>query len=284
MIDWVTLQYPAIAALVMSPIHAAFGLHIIRRGVIFIDLAVAQIAALGMSIALVRGMEPHSPGVYWTCVASALVGALLISLTRFKLGKVPHEAMIGIIFVLGSAASIIVLQYGAHGDVLKDLLDGQILFVMKDDLPREYTIYGGMAVLTALLWRAFCRRTDDPEGGGWRATAIDFVFYSMIGIIVASSVQIAGVLVVFTWLVMPAVIATTWTRTINWALLVAIPLAWIGSMLGLFVSLTADKEMGGWSPGATIVVVFGAIVMLNYIVRLFVRDKHSGLGEQQHPA
>ncbi len=273
MFDWETLRLPAIAALIMSPMHAAFGLHIIRRGVIFIDLAVAQVAALGMAFALAQGMEPNTPGVYWTCVASALIGALLISVTRFKLGKVPHEAMIGIIFVLGSAASIIVLQYAAHGqDMLKDLLDGQILFVQQKDVNKDAIIYGGMALVAAGLWRKFTERSEAKDEGGWKSTLLDFVFYSMIGVIVASSVQVAGVLVVFTWLVMPAVIATTWTKTINKALLLAVPLAWAGSMAGMYVSMTADYDrVGGWPTGASIVVVFGALVLVNYVVRLFFK-------------
>jgi len=271
MFDWLTIEKATFASLIMSPLHAAFGLHIIRRGVIFIDLAVAQVAALGMAIALARGVEPNTNQMYFVAVASALVGAFVVSLTRFKLGKVPHEAMIGVVFVVGSAASIIALQYGAHGDVLQSLLDGQILFVSGAEVERDAWIYGVMAVATVFLWRSFSWRTDSNEDKGLKATLLDFVFYSMIGVIVASSVQVAGVLVVFTWLVMPAVIATTWTRTINRALLVAVPLAWIGSMLGLYVSMTADDELGGWSPGATMVVVFGALVFINYIVRLFVK-------------
>jgi zinc/manganese transport system permease protein len=128
-----------------------------------------------------------------------------------------------------------------------------------------------MAIATVFLWKSFSWRTDANEDKGLKATLLDFVFYSMIGVIVASSVQVAGVLVVFTWLVMPAVIATTWTRTIYAALLAAVPLAWIGSLLGLFVSMTADDSLGGWSPGATIVVVFGALVIANYVVRLFFK-------------
>jgi zinc/manganese transport system permease protein len=271
--DWQILGPAALAAIIMSPMHTAFGLHIIRRGVIFIDLAVAQVAALGMALALANGMEPHSGGVYWVTVASALIGALLISVTRFKLGRVPHEAMIGIIFVMGSAAIIVVQQYTSHGpELLKDLLDGQIMFVQESELKRDAFIYGGMAILTAVLWKWFCRRTESPEETGVRATVLDFLFYAMIGVIVASSVQVAGILVVFTWLVMPAVIATTWTKTITKALVLAVPIAWAGSLLGTYVSLKADPNLGGWPTGASIVVVFGAMVMLNYVVRLFIKE------------
>ncbi len=270
--DWTILQYAAIAALIMSPMHAAFGLHIIRRGVIFIDLAVAQVAALGLALGLANGLEPNTTEIYFVTVGSALVGALLIALTRFKLGKVPHEAMIGIIFVLSSAAVVIVQPYTSHGpELMRDLLDGQILLVQARELYRDGYIYGAMAVVTAFLWKSFCHRTENPEEGGVKSTVLDFLFYALIGVVVASSVQVAGILVVFTWLVMPAVVATTWTNTINRALLVAVPLAWVGSLLGTYVSLKADKELGGWPTGASIVLVFGCMVLLNYVVRLFVR-------------
>src|SRR3954454_23154016 len=105
---WALMQWPLTAALVMSPVHCLFGLHIVRRGVIFIDLAVAQVAALGMAIAMLRGAEPDSPTAFWFALVFALGAALIIALTRYKLGRVPHEAIIGIIFVLASALGIIV--------------------------------------------------------------------------------------------------------------------------------------------------------------------------------
>lgn len=269
--DWGLLQNAFLAALLMSPVHAAFGLHIVRRGVIFIDLAVAQVAAFGMAVALAQGVEPGTPAIYWTSVASALAGAVLISLTRFKLGRVPHEAMIGIIFVLGSAASIIVLEYADHGQqMVRELLEGQIMLVQSAELNRDAFIYGGIALVTAILWKQFSRRTESSEEGGAKGTLLDFVFYSLIGIIVASSVQVAGVLVVFTWLVMPAVIATTWTKTINGALALAVPLAWLGSILGIVLSVKAAPAIGGWPTGASIVVAFGVLVLMNYVVRLFM--------------
>lgn len=266
------LKIPALAALVMAPLHAALGLHVIRRGVIFIDLAVAQIAALGISLAMARGVEPDSPTVYWAAVGSALVAALMVSLTRFKLGKIPHEAMIGIIFVLGSAGSIIVLQYAEHGqELIKTMLDGQILFVQPDDVKKTAIVYALIAAVLAVLWKRFTVRSEaksDQESVG--TTALDFVFYALIAVMVASSVQIAGVLVVFTWLVMPAVVAWTWARKFAAALWIALPLSFVGSLGGLYLSLNADPEMQGWPTGASIVVFFGGIVLLNYLARLIL--------------
>jgi zinc/manganese transport system permease protein len=263
----------ATASLVMAPLHAAFGLHVIRRGVIFIDLAVAQVAAFGIALAMARGVEPDSPTMYWAAVGSALFGALLISLTRFKLGRIPHEAMIGIVFVLGSAASIIALGYADHGqEEIKNLLDGQILVVQDADIARTKIVYLILAVVGAVMWRQFTARSEERKDDVTvKGTLLDFTFYALIGVMVASSVQIAGVLVVFTWLVMPAVIAWTWCKKMGHALLVAIPLSCIGSWVGLYVSMHADDTLGGWPTGASIVLVFGALVLANYMVRLFFK-------------
>lgn len=266
------LGLAAVASLVMAPLHAALGLHVIRRGVIFIDLAVAQVAALGISLAMAQGVEPDSPLVYWAAVGSALFGALLISLTRFKLGRIPHEAMIGIIFVLGSAGSLVVLGYAEHGqELIKQLLDGQILFVQPDENKKTAIVYAMIAAFAIFMWRRFCKRSENVETDeGVQTTGVDFLFYALIAIMVASSVQIAGVLVVFTWLVMPSVVAWTWTDKFSKALWIALPLSFVGSLAGLFLSINADQRLEGWPTGASIVLVFGGIVTVNYIVRLLV--------------
>lgn len=279
--ETLTLLKPAaIAALVMAPLHAAFGLHVIRRGVIFIDLAVAQVAAFGIALAMARGVEGDS--LYWAAVTWALVGAALISLTKFKLGKIPHEAMIGIVFVVGSAASLIALTYADHGqEEIKSLLDGQILFVLDAERNRIAYVYLVIAAVAAFLWREFTAQSiEGHNDSSVKSTLLDFVFYALIGVMVASSVRVAGVLLVFTWLVMPAVVAWTWCKSMGKALFVALPLSWLGSLAGMYVSVKAGEEVGGWGTGASIVVVFGAIVMLNYVVRLIFKDPDAQPEEQ----
>ncbi|GIV02921.1 MAG: ABC transporter [Fimbriimonadales bacterium] len=272
-----TMRLPALAALTMAPVHAVFGLHIVRRGVIFIDLAVAQVAALGMAFALARGVEPDSATAYWIAVGAALAGAFLISLTRFRLGRVPHEAMIGIVFVVASAGSIIVLQYADHGqELLKTMLDGQILLVSDPAVVRHTAlVYGLILLAVGLLWRPIRRISEgDPEAPQGAALVFyDFAFYALLGFVVASSVKVAGVLVVFTWLVMPAVVATFWLDRITPSLFIAIPIGWIGSLLGMYLSLKADPDLGGWPTGASIVITFGAIVFGSYLLRLLIPER-----------
>jgi zinc/manganese transport system permease protein len=267
---WSLMQWPLLAALVMSPVHCLFGLHIVRRGVIFIDLAVAQMAALGMAIALARGHEVDSPEAYWLSLGFALGAALMIAVTRFKLGRVPHEAIIGIIFVLASALGIVVLEQSPHGlEELKDTLSGSILLVQEPDVTKTAAVYAVIMLLAIFLWRrntAISLGEPDTPRGLSRAF-YDFAFYGLLAFVVASSVKIAGVLVVFSWLVMPPVIAFFWVDKMSRALMIAIPISLIGSAAGLWVSFKYD-----WPTGPAMVVVFGATVALVYLIKLFMPE------------
>src|ERR1041384_242794 len=180
---WALMQWPVLAGLVMSPVHCLFGLHIVRRGVIFIDLAVAQMAALGMAIAVSRGYDVYSPQAYWLALGFALGSALAISLSRYKLGRVPHEAIIGIIFVLASALGIVVLEQSPPGlEELKDIMSGSILLVQPSEVKKTAIIYGIIFILAIVLWRKTAAVTlvepDAPKG--LARTLLDFAFYGLL--------------------------------------------------------------------------------------------------------
>lgn len=255
----------------MSPVHCLFGLHIVRRGVIFIDLAVAQMAALGMAVAVVQGHDAHSSAAYWLALAFALGSALAISLSRHKLGQVPHEAIIGIIFVLASALGIVVLEQSPHGlEELRDILSGSILLVPERDVRNTAIAYGAIMALALLLWRRTAAISNEAEDApkGIQRTALDFAFYGLLAFVVASSVKIAGVLVVFTWLVMPPVIAYFWVSKMGRAAMISLPLSLAGSLAGLWLSYRYD-----WPTGPAIVVAFGIGVLVAYLARLFVPER-----------
>lgn len=272
--DFLSLMGWAVAAaLVMPPVHCLFGLHIVRRGVIFIDLAVAQMAALGLAIAVAQGHEATSAPAYWLSLGFALGSALAIALTRHRLGRVPHEAIIGIMFVLASALGIVVLNKSPHGpEELRDILSGSILFVQQSDVVSTAIVYGLILVVTLLLWKRTTAISLGEPGAptGFMRTVYDFAFYSLLAFVVASSVKIAGVLVVFTWLVMPPVIAFLWVERMGRAMLIALPLALIGSVAGLWLSYSYD-----WPTGPAVVVVFGSLVTLLYLARLCVPERAS---------
>jgi zinc/manganese transport system permease protein len=266
-----SMQWPLVASLLMSPVHCLFGLHIVRRGVIFIDLAVAQMAALGIGIAVANGHDVYSGEAYRLALSFALGTAITIALTRFKLGRVPHEAIIGIIFVLASALGIVVLEKSPHGpEELKGMLSGSILYVQGPDVRPIAIAYGIIMLVAIAVWKqtSAISLNEESAPAGFKRVLIDFIFYGLLAFVVASSVKVAGVLVVFTWLVMPPVAAFLWVSKMKHALLVALPIAMIGSALGTWVSFTYD-----WPTGPAIVVVLGAIVTALYLVKLVVPER-----------
>lgn len=282
------------AALLMSPVHALFGLHIVRRGLIFIDLAVAQVAALGMSLAIALGHEAASGEAYYYSIGFALAGALLISVTRFRLGRVPHEALIGVVYVFATAASIVILTFAPSGHGLEEInhiLAGNIIYVSRSDVASTAWTYGLILLAMVFLWRPISRVTQHEDAGqpAWKTVLTDFAFYSLLAFVVASSVKVAGVLVVFSWLVMPAVVAFFFVEPMRKAVLVAIPVGMIGSLAGLLVSFYApalpfahahdepnpieSAGGGGWPTGPAMVVALGVIVLAAYLVKLFLPDR-----------
>lgn len=282
------------SALLMSPVHALFGLHIVRRGLIFIDLAVAQVAALGMAFAIASGFEATSAEAYRYSIGFALAGALLISLTRFRLGRVPHEAIIGIVFVVSTAASIIILTFSPSGhgqEEIQAMLSGNILFVSTENLKDTAWTYGIILAVTLALWRPITSITlrHHEDGPAWKTVLLDFAFYSLLGFVVASSVKVAGVLVVFGWLVMPAVVAFFFVERMLPAAAIAIPVGMLGSVGGMLLSYYApaldfahshpepnpieSAGRGGWPTGPSIVVALAAIVVVAYLVRLFIPNR-----------
>lgn len=269
---WNLMQWPLLGSLVMSPIHCLFGLHIVRRGVIFIDLAVAQMAALGMAVSLSAGHEVNDSTTYFWSLTFALGTALAIALSRFKLGKVPHEAIIGIIFVMASAMGIVVLEGTAHGlDELHDILSGSILLIQRHEVEHISIIYGLILAVVLVLWRPITsislERQDIPTG--IKRVAVDFVFYALLAFVVASSVKVAGVLTVFTWLVMPPVAVFLWFQNMRWSIALAMLITFIGTAGAMFASYYRDLPTG-----PTIVIVMSAIVGVLYVAKLVspVRD------------
>jgi zinc/manganese transport system permease protein len=267
---WKIMGPAVLGSLLLSPIHCLFGLHIVRRGVIFIDLAVAQVAALGTAFAISGGYEPTDSAAYWISLGFGLVAALLIAFTRFKLRLVPHEAIIGIIFVVGSAWSIIALSGSSHGlEEMQNMLVGNVLTVGMQEVTTTAKICTGILLVLLFMWRAFTSVSmQETEKTDLQTVLYDCIFYSLLALLVASAVKMAGVLLVFTWLVMPAVIAFFWAQQMRAAVAIALPTAILGSLAGLWLSYGKD-----WPTGATMVVVFGGLVAVCYAARLLVPEK-----------
>jgi zinc/manganese transport system permease protein len=237
-------QYAALAALVLAGIHAYLGFHIVRRGVLFVDLALAQMAALGVALAVVLGHEHDEVGAYLLALGMTLLGAALFAWLRGRARHAPLEAFIGIVFASAQALAFLLLEKTPSGaEHIKETLVGSLFTVA----PRQIAIVAGLYAIVSIvhvaLRKPFMEITSDPEGArarGRRVFVWDFLFYATFGVVVTSAVQIAGVLLVFGFLVIPAVAGVMATSNTGRALAIGWSFAFVGSVVGLLLSVTLD--------------------------------------------
>lgn len=248
---------PFVVAIVILLTHAYFGLHIIQREVIFVDLALAQIAALGSTVAFLTGAEHGSIEGYAFAFAFTLLGALIFSVTRMDDSPVPQEALIGITFVVASAAVILLSSFSAEGtEHLRDTMTGALIWVTWPTVFKVAAAYAAIGLFHFALRRTMLAISFAP----YRVKALrtwDFVFYATFGVTITASVQIAGVLMVFSVLVIPAVIAFLYTRNFTKALLIAWASGLVAIAAGLGLSFTFDI-----TTGPVLVVSFGVILII----------------------
>src|SRR5690349_16376991 len=158
------LILPFIASLILTGIHAYLGVHVVERGVIFVDLALAQIAALGATVAVVTGMDPHGRAAYWISLAFTFLGAGIFALARTSRGHIPQEAFIGIAYAVASATAILLMSK-ATGETehLKDMLVGNILAVSMHDVAKTAILYGAIGLFHYIFRKQFLLISTDPE-------------------------------------------------------------------------------------------------------------------------
>jgi zinc/manganese transport system permease protein len=253
------LALPFLACLVLTLMHVHLGLHVLARGVIFVDLALAQVAALGLTVALLAGHSLQGEGAYGYALAFAVGGAFLFALTRTRGSAVPQEAVIGIVYAVSAALAVIVLDRAPQGgEQIKQLLVGAILTVSARDVAGLAGLYATIGFAHWALRRPLAEVSLDPEGAaraGRRLVFWDIFFYASFALVVTSSVRVAGVLLVFAYLVVPAAIASLFVRSLRarlgtgWALGAAV------SAAGLWASWAFDLPTG-----ATLVSAFGAAI------------------------
>lgn len=253
------LWLPFLACLVLSGIHAYLGLHVLTRGVIFVDLALAQVAALGMTAALFLGHAPQDDATYYYALAFTVAGAALFASTRGHRDThagdaIPQEAVIGIVYAVTAALTVLILDRVAQGgEQIKQLLVGSILAVTPEEVLRIAALYGAIGVLHWLCRRpllAISLGRHIPHMRAW-----DFLFYLTFGLVVTSSVRIAGVLLVFSYLIVPAVIGAWLASDIVRRLIIGWGVAFAVSGVGLGASYVGDLPTG-----ATVVATFGGLL------------------------
>src|SRR5262245_44752544 len=275
------LAAPFVASLILTGIHAYLGVHVVERGVIFVDLSLAQIAALGATIALlmpVSGGDPHAPVVYWISLAFTFLGAAVFAVLRPRDRRIPQEAIIGICYAVASAASILAMSKAtSESEHLKDMLVGNILAVSWPEVGKTAVLYGGVGLFHYIFRRRFLAISMAHRHGQDHSTSPrlwDFLFYASFGFVVTSSVSIAGVLLVFCYLIVPSVAAMLYADSIGKRLAIGWTMGTVVSALGVYLSLKLDLPTG-----ATIVCTFGLVLAIMAAVRpMFV--KREGLAVQ----
>jgi zinc/manganese transport system permease protein len=262
---------PLVACMVIVAVHSYLGLHVLAREVIFVDLSLAQVAALGSTVAIFTGAQPDSVASFLYALGFTTVGAAMFALTRSAHGKgrVPQEAIIGIVYVVASAAALLVADKSPRGgEAIKDILVGSLLWVGWSAIGRLATVYLAIGLFHWLLRRRFLTISFEPdqaESSGWKLRWWDFWFYLSFGIVITFSVPIVGVLLVFSFLVVPAAVAFQFTRRRG---LLAI-ISWIAGVsasgLGIAVSFQYDLPTG-----PVVVCVFGVLLLLTFLLRRLV--------------
>ena len=253
--------------------HAWLGIHILSRGVIFVDLALAQIAALGAMTGILFGIEPGTPLSYVFALSFTLFGALVFSLTRFEKSKIPQEAIIGIVYAVAGALGIVVTagtpDIHAVEKIRHILMGRSIVWVSGAVVTKTALVYGGVAFVHYLFRGPFLLVSTNPEEArrrGMRLRFWDFLFYTTFGVVITSSVQIAGVLLVFCFLIVPAVFGAMWAEKISNRLFLGWGLGTVASMVGLLLSYELPS-------GPVIVVVFGGLLLASGMVKLLLSGR-----------
>ncbi len=256
---------PFAICLVLTGIHTYLGTHVLSRGVIFVDLALAQIAALGTTFALLLGFEVASSQSYWISLLFTFGGAAVFSLSRLDEDHVPQEAIIGVTYVVAAAVSILAVDRAPHGaEHIKDLMVGSVLWVTWPEVLKTLGIYALIGLFHYRFRERFTLISNQPDEARRRGVNLrwwDFLFYASFGFVITSSVRIAGVLLVFSFLIVPAVVSALFTRNISRRLVIGWGLGFCVSALGSVLSFSLDLPTG-----ATIVTTFGAVLLITRLL------------------
>lgn len=260
--------------LMLSGILTAFGHHVVRRGVIFVDLALAQVAALGASVALLMGIGEDRPAAaFLVSLGFTFLGALLFSWFR-AWRRLPIEALIGLTYAGALAFTLLLLERSATGtEELKELLAGSILTVSPQELGLAAGVFGAVGLLLWLARRPLFLITEDADAAraeGYSVWTWDLLFYSAFGVVVTLSVKVAGVLLVFAFLVTPS-LAGLLAASRPWS---RVAFGWgfgaVGCLAGLEASLRLD-----WSAGPTVAAAFIALLAVTGILTALLRRRES---------
>ena len=261
------LFWPILASVLLPWLLVYLGLHVVQRGIIFIDIAMAQMASLGICAAVLLRFEPDEPIAYALGLSVTLIGAAIFSLTGKRQSEIPQEAIIGIAYVVAAAAAVLVLSRSAHGnEEIRNMLVGDITVVSAKEVWKCFAVFFAVGVVHYALRRQFLLVSFDRERAyatGLNVRWWDFLFYATFGVVVTVFVRIAGVLLVFSYLIVPAVCGVTLAQRTPSRLLIGWIVSLIGGVAGLSLSYWGD-----FPSGAAIVCTFGALLAVLAMVSL----------------
>lgn len=230
---FIFLLYPFLACLLLILIHAYFGVHILERGIIFVDLALAQFIGIGIALSFLFGREKSM----LFSLVFALLGAIILSLSKRAARYVNIEAFIGVLYIFSFSAAILILDKSPHGlEEFKGIMNGNILWVTPQELISTAAIYAAVGILHFVLRKRFHALTFDGKGG----FLLDLLFFSSFAVVLVKSVHMAGILQVFSFLVIPALIGKLFFKKPLQVLLIGWLVGVIASVLGIFLSFKLD--------------------------------------------
>ena len=269
------LFWPAMACVLLPWLLVYLGLHVVQRGIIFIDIAMAQMASLGICVAVLIGFEPEDLMAYVIGLAVTLVGAAIFSISGKRASSAPQEAIIGIAYVVAAAAAILLLSRSPHGnEEIRNMLVGDITVVSATEVWKCLAVFAVVGVVHFLLRQKFLLISFEREVAyerGLRVRWWDFLFYATFGLVVTIFVRVAGVLLVFSYLIVPAVCAVLLVRSTSRRLLIGWIISLLGGIAGLFFSFWWDLPSG-----AAIVCTFGVLLVLISFISLTRRRVRAG--------
>jgi zinc/manganese transport system permease protein len=266
---WGVMKWPLAACLILPPLLVYLGLHVVKREVIFVDLALAQVAALGTCVALLMGYHFDDQITFWLSLGVTFLGAALFSWSRSsRRHEVPQEAIIGITFVVAAAGVILLLSRVSGGkEELEHLLTGDILNVQASDVGKRALLFAALAGFYGVFHKRFASISDthdDAQLTGFNVRLWDFLFYAAFALVVVSFVRVAGVLLTFTYLIVPAVCAVMLAKTWTSRLITGSTIAALSSLAGLYASYRLDLPTGAavvCASGLALVIVNGYVAV-----------------------
>jgi zinc/manganese transport system permease protein len=257
---------PFVMCLILVGIHCYLGLHVLRRGVIFVDLSLAQVASLGSSVALLFHLEHHTVGSYFISLGFTLIAAFYFAWAKKFEEIISQEVIIAIVYAFSSSVVILVVNMMAHGaEHIKEILIGKILWVTWEDVLITGLIYSLVAITHYAFRKQLMKATLNRSSRDY--IWWDFLFYALFGVVITSSVGSAGILLVFSFLVVPALISMQMSKNLRKQLLLGWCIGVLLCVLGMAVSYKFDLPAG-----AVLVVVFTIVPLVGLpILKIFIR-------------